>query len=207
MRVQFKSAATVFYEEYLAPIVDLVSVLPIDRARLKDRVYALQSPYLEMPVDPSDLTPELHRKFRERCDRLVGLVAMLPDPDVMPIAVLESIASFGKFLGLQVEQPGQLSAPTGQLSPQVPAHSELELETISAPTINEQMFSKLGTVPESKDWSADQFAAALGCSKGTIGETDAWRTIMALRGREKKERFGDKARKGRVNRKPIRPND
>lgn len=48
-------------------------------------------------------------------------------------------------------------------------------------TINARMIDLLGRKPEAKDWSARQFAMALDCSKGSIGDAAAWKTLMQTR--------------------------
>ncbi len=56
-------------------------------------------------------------------------------------------------------------------------------------TANARMIDTLSKTPESKEWSAQQFADHLGLSKGTVGGTPAWKSLMAARAGEKADRI------------------
>ena len=60
----------------------------------------------------------------------------------------------------------------------------------NAANANARMLDTLDKRPESKDWTAEQFAQHLGySSKGTIASTKTWKTLMQTREEERRDRM------------------
>ncbi len=58
-------------------------------------------------------------------------------------------------------------------------------------TVNERMLAEWHRNPkDSLDWSAQRWAEELGCSKSTVSETDAWKTIQRAREQSRTDRSG-----------------
>lgn len=59
-------------------------------------------------------------------------------------------------------------------------------------TVDSRMRETLQARPEAVSWSAEQWATHLKCSKGTIGATEAWETIMKAREMAKLDRTAER---------------
>jgi hypothetical protein len=69
-------------------------------------------------------------------------------------------------------------------------------------TINMRMLDALTKTPECRNWSAQQWATHLGCAKSTVAETDAWKSLKAVKGGIALERLAESA--GRQSRRRNR---
>jgi hypothetical protein len=107
--------------------------------------------------------------LRQNAPRLLPLVPVVDFFDQQP-------ADFQPFVEAMVKLESEL------LSLPSTGSQATRDATASTETVNERMFSTLGTRPESAGWSAQQWADHLNVkSKSTIAETDAWQSLKVVK--------------------------
>jgi hypothetical protein len=149
------------------------------------------------PVDsrPSDIVAanahaaarELYERGKSLAEVLKQLRSLQPDeqrpklwallPHYQPI-IPGLLEQFG--ISLQVEL-AHAQTWVGTNVNDVPAEASL--------SVNERMILLLQKTPDAIKWSARQFADHFGVSKGTIGRTKAWLSVMSTRETEMQDRM------------------
>ena len=75
-------------------------------------------------------------------------------------------------------------------------HRETERKPERRPTVNARMKAMLASDLETvKGWTAREWAAALGCARSTVIETETWKSMSLLRQQMKAERKNDRRRR------------
>jgi hypothetical protein len=105
------------------------------------------------------------------------------------VTLLEISGSNGATLGRTAEEWGKALAFVGRLELcDVGSVNKVEARRVSdrsksgtRPSVAAQMHELLQRKPESRGWSAQEFATSLGCGKSTVVESETWKTLQKMR--------------------------
>jgi hypothetical protein len=95
----------------------------------------------------------------------------------------------GPIMYLETPSLWNLRVPIAPDEP--PENTDVDPGHDQRKTVNDKMMSLMTKRPESKSWSARNFADALGCAKSTVSETTMWKTLMEKREAIRQQRVSD----------------